>query len=191
MKIRKVTCSIGLSAIMLIWTGCSSGEKPAATDKSKQSSSQPTGNNNARSSRPSMAGGNMENREQSTGSKEGRERREDPRSNADVSSDSDSARRGAAKNANKNARGSAGNRGDANSGRGSTASDSRSTAKKRASAAPPKTKLVAAFPSGNGSVGLGAGDLVPEITGEDLEGTAFKLSDYKGKVIMLDFWGDW
>jgi len=32
---------------------------------------------------------------------------------------------------------------------------------------------------------------VPDIEGEDLDGVAFRLSDYKGKVIMLDFWGDW
>jgi len=31
----------------------------------------------------------------------------------------------------------------------------------------------------------------PDIQGEDLDGIAFKLSDYKGKVILLDFWGDW
>ncbi len=31
----------------------------------------------------------------------------------------------------------------------------------------------------------------PEIEGEDLDGIAFKLSDYRGKVVLLDFWGDW
>ena len=31
----------------------------------------------------------------------------------------------------------------------------------------------------------------PDIQGEDLDGIAFKLSDYAGKVILLDFWGDW
>ena len=31
----------------------------------------------------------------------------------------------------------------------------------------------------------------PEIEGEDVDGTGFKLSDYRGKVILLDFWGDW
>lgn len=35
------------------------------------------------------------------------------------------------------------------------------------------------------------GMLAPDITGPDLDGTEFKLSDYKGKVIFLDFWGDW
>ena len=31
----------------------------------------------------------------------------------------------------------------------------------------------------------------PDITGVDLFGEQFKLSDYAGKVVMLDFWGDW
>lgn len=31
----------------------------------------------------------------------------------------------------------------------------------------------------------------PEIAAEDVDGKAFKLSDYKGKVVMIDFWGDW
>jgi hypothetical protein len=30
-----------------------------------------------------------------------------------------------------------------------------------------------------------------EIAGEDIDGTKFKLSDYRGKVVMLDFWGHW
>jgi hypothetical protein len=35
------------------------------------------------------------------------------------------------------------------------------------------------------------GKPAPEIEGEDLEGQKFKLSDYKGKVVLLDFWGNW
>ena len=35
------------------------------------------------------------------------------------------------------------------------------------------------------------GEEAPEIEGVDLEGVAFKLSDYRGKVVMLDFYGDW
>jgi hypothetical protein len=38
---------------------------------------------------------------------------------------------------------------------------------------------------------FGVGNIAPEIEGQDLDGVAFKLSDYRGKVIFLDFWGDW
>ena len=38
---------------------------------------------------------------------------------------------------------------------------------------------------------LQIGKPVPDIVGTDLEGVEFKLSDYKGKVIILDFWGHW
>ncbi len=32
---------------------------------------------------------------------------------------------------------------------------------------------------------------VPDIEAEDVDGVSFKLSDYRGKVVMLDFWGHW
>jgi peroxiredoxin len=35
------------------------------------------------------------------------------------------------------------------------------------------------------------GQAVPEIEGKDLDGKAMKLSDFRGKVVVLDFWGDW
>jgi hypothetical protein len=35
------------------------------------------------------------------------------------------------------------------------------------------------------------GQVAPEIEGEDLDGSRFKLSDYRGKVVVLDFWGNW
>lgn len=38
---------------------------------------------------------------------------------------------------------------------------------------------------------LQVGMVAPEIEGSDLEGHNFKLSDYRGKVVVLDFWGDW
>jgi hypothetical protein len=38
---------------------------------------------------------------------------------------------------------------------------------------------------------LSIGKVVPEIEGEDVDGKKFKLSDYRGKVVMLDFWGHW
>jgi hypothetical protein len=58
-------------------------------------------------------------------------------------------------------------------------------------------------PFGNGTLGASAegalfelrhltvGKPAPEIAGEDLDGKKFKLSDYKGKVVLLDFWGNW
>lgn len=38
---------------------------------------------------------------------------------------------------------------------------------------------------------LQVGCAAPEIEGKDTDGVAFKLSDYRGKVVMLDFWGFW
>jgi tetratricopeptide (TPR) repeat protein len=38
---------------------------------------------------------------------------------------------------------------------------------------------------------LAIGKAAPEIEGEDIDGKKFKLSDYKGKVVVLDFWGHW
>ncbi len=38
---------------------------------------------------------------------------------------------------------------------------------------------------------LGIGKVAPEIEGEDLDGKPMKLGDFRGKVVVLDFWGDW
>jgi hypothetical protein len=38
---------------------------------------------------------------------------------------------------------------------------------------------------------LAIGMAAPEIAGDDLDGKALKLSDYRGKVVVLDFWGNW
>ncbi len=35
------------------------------------------------------------------------------------------------------------------------------------------------------------GKEAPEIEGDDIDGKKFKLSEYRGKVIVLDFWGHW
>jgi cytochrome oxidase Cu insertion factor (SCO1/SenC/PrrC family) len=43
-------------------------------------------------------------------------------------------------------------------------------------------------PSGGG---VAVGQVAPEIEGQDLDGQPFKLSDYRGKVVLLDFWGNW
>jgi len=38
---------------------------------------------------------------------------------------------------------------------------------------------------------LGVGKVAPDIEGEDLDGRKLKLSDYRGKVVVLTFWGTW
>ena len=38
---------------------------------------------------------------------------------------------------------------------------------------------------------LKAGRPAPEIVGEGIDGKPFKLSDYKGKVVVVVFWGSW
>ena len=38
---------------------------------------------------------------------------------------------------------------------------------------------------------LAIGKIVPDISGEDLDGQKLKLSDYRGKVVMLSYWATW
>ena len=38
---------------------------------------------------------------------------------------------------------------------------------------------------------LAVGKLAPEIIGSDLDGQLLKLSDYRGKVVLLTFWAGW
>jgi|SRR5665213_949656 len=38
---------------------------------------------------------------------------------------------------------------------------------------------------------LKLGKKAPDIVGEDVDGKKFSLSDYRGKVVLLDFWGNW
>jgi len=38
---------------------------------------------------------------------------------------------------------------------------------------------------------LVVGQTPPDISAEDLDGVEFKLSDYRGKIVMLSFWGAW
>ena len=35
------------------------------------------------------------------------------------------------------------------------------------------------------------GEQAPEINGDDIHGRPMRMSDYRGKVVVLDFWGDW
>ncbi len=38
---------------------------------------------------------------------------------------------------------------------------------------------------------LAVGKKAPQIAGSDADGALFRLADYRGKVVMLRFWGDW
>jgi thiol-disulfide isomerase/thioredoxin len=38
---------------------------------------------------------------------------------------------------------------------------------------------------------LSVGKAAPEIEGEDIDGNKLKLSDYRGKVVVLSFWASW
>ena len=41
------------------------------------------------------------------------------------------------------------------------------------------------------ATGLAVGQTAPEISGKDLDGKPMKLSEFRGKVVVLDFWGHW
>jgi hypothetical protein len=38
---------------------------------------------------------------------------------------------------------------------------------------------------------LAVGQMAPDIEGEDQDGVRFKLSDYRGKVVLIDFWSEY
>jgi hypothetical protein len=42
--------------------------------------------------------------------------------------------------------------------------------------------------TGQPTTGVRKNGTAPEIVGTDQDGKEFKLSDYRGKVVMLDFW---
>ena len=75
-----------------------------------------------------------------------------------------------------------------------------SVVKKKVKAAFPKEvfALVALFAAGAFisrfdllGTGPGVGQHAPEIIGMLQDGSMAKLSNYKRKVVFLDFWGDW
>ena len=41
------------------------------------------------------------------------------------------------------------------------------------------------------AAGPAVGKAAPEIEGTDLDGKKMTLSSYRGKVVLIDFWGDW
>ena len=38
---------------------------------------------------------------------------------------------------------------------------------------------------------LQVGCVAPEIIGKEISGSLMQLSAFRGKVVLLDFWGDW
>lgn len=46
-----------------------------------------------------------------------------------------------------------------------------------------------AFKSNSG--GLKVGTIAPEFVMKDIQGKEVKLSDYKGKLVLIDFWASW
>ena len=54
-----------------------------------------------------------------------------------------------------------------------------------------KQTLKEASVAGLASLKLGVGNEAPDVEGTDLEGKAIKLSSYRGKVVLLDFWATW
>ncbi len=51
--------------------------------------------------------------------------------------------------------------------------------------------LLAAVACTSSSRDKGVGKSAPDIVGEDLDGNPLRLSDYRGKVVVLTFWGSW
>lgn len=41
------------------------------------------------------------------------------------------------------------------------------------------------------ATGVQVGQRAPEITGETIDGEQMALSEFRGKVVLLDFWGNW
>jgi peroxiredoxin len=55
----------------------------------------------------------------------------------------------------------------------------------------PITEDTSAANLDNPTVGLEAGNLAPDFTLETLDGKTVRLSDYRGKTILLNFWATW
>jgi hypothetical protein len=52
--------------------------------------------------------------------------------------------------------------------------------------------LLAALAAGcRPEIGERVGQTAPPTHGTDADGVPFDLGDYRGKVVMLDFWGNW
>ena len=53
------------------------------------------------------------------------------------------------------------------------------------------TKLAGKAKGRLAGLNIAVGRQAPDFEAQDVDGTKFKLSDYRGKVVVLDFWGFW
>ena len=70
-----------------------------------------------------------------------------------------------------------------------TEAASEATAEETAEAAPAAAPAAAAEPAANLPVGSAEGNLLPDFSTDLLNGGDFKLSDHRGHVVILNFWG--
>lgn len=52
-------------------------------------------------------------------------------------------------------------------------------------------EIATAYLEPHGEAKLAVGEVAPDIDGVGIDGRPMKLSDHRGKVVVLDFWGDW
>lgn len=180
--------------------GCS-GSTPVATNDPESSSSETGGRPNrkvgpkqrdsssvSRDRQPSNSGSNANAGTYMDGNQNVNAAPQNTRSTVDRSGSQTNASRGD-NNASKRRQPSMGGGGAGSNAAASAGNDNPRNRAGNPAGPKPKKTLAKATPTGK--KGTNPGDELPEITGRDMDGNAFKLSDYRGKVIMVDFWGDW
>lgn len=55
----------------------------------------------------------------------------------------------------------------------------------------PYAEVASAWLSPHDPAALAIGQVAPEIEGRDVDGKVLKLSQFRGRVVVIDFWGDW
>lgn len=170
--------------------GCSGSTEVASNDS--ESSSSETGNRPSRSDRPNRRGSTSQSsgRQVNPGADVGSENNDfpsqDATANLENSQQNDS---NANLNASKKREPSTGSEGSQKAPGNSAGNVNSGNESGESAGAKPKKALPTA--KATGEKGTNPGDELPDITGKDMDGNPFKLSDYRGKVIMVDFWGDW